>query len=59
MALQENMAHRERTATQRSVNVIDLMHKAKCEEKREKRRSILVAVVSLSVLAVTGLIIVS
>ena len=59
MALQEYIAHKGRAANQRSINVIDLMNKAKFEEKREKRRSALVVVVSLSVLAATGLIIVS
>ena len=41
----------------KSVNVMDLMLKAKFNEKREKRNTILVTAAAISVLAVSGFII--
>ena len=41
----------------RSVNVVDLINKAKFEEKKEKRQTIVIAAAALSVLAISGMII--
>ena len=41
----------------RSVNVVDLINKAKFEEKKEKRQTIVIAAAALSVLAISGIII--
>ena len=40
-----------------SVNVVDLIKKAKFEEKKEKRQTIVIAAAALSVLAISGMII--
>ena len=42
----------------RSTNVVDLMNKAKSEEKKEKRHNFAVAAAAISVLAISGIIIV-
>ena len=39
------------------INVIDLMNKAKLEEKKEKRHNLVVAAAAISALAISGLII--
>ena len=41
----------------RSVDVVDLIKKAKFEEKKEKRQTIVIAAAALSALAISGLII--
>ena len=41
----------------RSVDVVDLIKKAKFEEKKEKRQTIVIAAAALSVLAISGMII--
>ena len=40
----------------RSVNVIDLIRKAKFAEKKEKRQTAVIAAAALSALAISGLI---
>ena len=39
------------------LNVVDLREKAKVEQKKEKRKNIIVAAAAISALAVSGLII--
>ena len=41
----------------RSVDIVDLIKKAKFEEKKEKRQTIVIAAATLSALAISGLII--
>ena len=41
----------------KSVNVMDLMQKAKFNEKKEKRNTIIVTAAAISALAVSGFII--
>lgn len=43
--------------SERLTNVVDLMHKAKLEEKKEKRKNIYITVAAISALAVSGIII--
>ena len=43
--------------THKSVNVIELMQRAKFNEKQEKRNTFIVAAAAISVLAISGLII--
>ena len=43
--------------TDKSVNVIELMQRAKFNEKKEKRNTFIVAAAAISVLAISGLII--
>lgn len=40
-----------------STNIVDLYKRAKLEEKKEKRNTIIIATAAVSVLAVSGLII--
>ena len=48
---------RNRTYVKKSVNVVELMSKAKFAEKKEKRHSYIVAVAALAVLFVFGYIV--
>ena len=41
----------------KSVNVVDLVKRAKFEEKKEKRRTLVIAAATLSAIAVSGFII--
>ena len=41
----------------KSVNVVDLVKKAKFEEKKEKRRTMVIVAAALSALAMSGFII--
>ncbi len=41
----------------KSVNVVDLINKVKVEEKKQKRFTIIVAIVSLSVVIISALVI--
>ena len=41
----------------KSVNVVDLVKKAKFEEKKEKRRTVVIVAAALSALAMSGFII--
>ena len=51
------LASRDSTDMRKAVNVVDLIKKAKFEEKKEKRHTIVVAAAALSALAISGLII--
>ena len=46
-----------RTDTENSLNVVNLLKQAKLERKQEKRKHFLVATVAISALAISGLII--
>ena len=48
---------KNRSYINKSVNVVDLIRKAKFEEKKEKRHSLLIMVGAFSLLAITGLVI--
>ena len=51
------LASGDSTDIRKAVNVVDLIKKAKFEEKKEKRHTIVIATAALSVLAISGLII--
>ena len=51
------IASRDSADIRRTVNVVDLIKKAKFEEKKEKRHTIVIATAALSALAISGLII--
>ena len=57
MALYSNQMSKNRSYINKSVNVVDLIRKAKFEEKKEKRHSLLIMVGAFSLLAITGLVI--
>ena len=42
---------------EKTINVIDLMNKAKIAQKKEKRQTILVAAIAASALAISGFVI--
>lgn len=41
----------------KSINVVDLMNKAKIAQKKERRQTILVAAIAASALAISGFVI--
>ena len=55
-SLDKTMQER-RSNVRKSVNVVDLVNKAKFEAKREKRRDLVIAVAVVSALAMSGFII--
>ena len=46
-----------RKVTSTRINVVDLLKQTKLEQRRKKRKSIIVATAAISALAVSGLII--
>ena len=48
---------KDSTYVRKGVNVVDLIKKAKFEEKKEKRHTIVIAAAAFSALAISGLII--
>ena len=46
-----------RKVTSTRINVVDLFKKAKLEQRKQKRKNIIVATAAISALAVSGLII--
>ena len=57
MALSNYLMEKNQKNNNKTVNVIDLMNKAKFQEKKEKRTTLLITAAALSVLAVTGVVI--
>ena len=57
MALSNYLIEKNQKNNNKTVNVIDLMNKAKFQEKKEKRTTLLITAAALSVLAVTGVVI--
>ena len=57
MALSNYLMEKNQKDNNKTVNVIDLMNKAKFQEKKEKRTTLLITAAALSVLAVTGVVI--
>ena len=47
----------DRDNVRKPINVIDLMNKAKLEEKKEKRHNLVITAAAISALAISGLII--
>ena len=47
----------DKTIASRRLNVVDLIKKSKLEERKEKRRNIIVTAAAISALAVSGIII--
>ena len=45
------------TSSYKRTNIVDLLNKAKVEQKKEKRNTIIYAVGAVSLLAISGLII--
>ena len=57
MALSNYLMEKNQKDNNKTVNVIDLMNRAKSQEKKEKRTTLLITAAALSVLAVTGVVI--
>ena len=57
MALYSNQMLKNRSYINKSVNVVDLIRKAKFDEKKEKRHSLLIMFGAFSLLAIAGLVI--
>ena len=45
------------TSSYKKTNIVDLLNKAKVEQKKEKRNTIIYAVGAVSLLAISGLVI--
>ena len=57
MALINYLIEKNQKNNNKTINVIDLMNRAKYQEKKEKRTTLLITAAALSVLAVTGVVI--
>ena len=58
MALYNYLTSRsDRGHVRRSTNVVDLMNRAKSEEKKEKRYNLVITAAAISALAISGIII--
>ena len=57
MALSNCLIEKNQKNNNKTINVIDLMNRAKSQEKKEKRTTLLITAAALSVLAVTGVVI--
>ena len=57
MSTRDYETQRNIAANRGLVNVVDLIKKAKFEEKKEKRQTIVIAAAAISALAISGLII--
>ena len=57
MLAYRHLSQKKNERRHKSVNVMDLMQKAKFNEKKEKRNTIIVTAAAISALAVSGFII--
>ena len=57
MSAYNHLSQKRNGQRHKSINVMDLMQKAKFNEKKEKRNTIIVAAAAISALAVSGFII--
>ena len=57
MSAYNNLSQKRNGQSHKSINVMDLMQKAKFNEKKEKRNTIIVTAAAISALAVSGFII--
>ena len=57
MALYKNLAQKNASYNGKSINVNELIHKARHEEKKEKFYTLVTAIVSVSILVISGFII--
>ena len=57
MSAYSDLSQKKNERRHRSVNVMDLMQRAKFNEKKEKRNTIIVTAAAISALAVSGFII--
>ena len=57
MSAYNHLSQKRNGQRHKSINVMDLMQKAKFNEKKEKRNTIIVTAAALSALAVSGFII--
>ena len=57
MATYNNLTTKVSGSTYRRANIFDLINKVKYEEKKEKRNSIIYIAATVSILALTGLVI--
>ena len=48
---------KERNVNSKTTNVVDLLKKAKLEESKEKKRTLLVIAATASAIAITGIVI--
>ena len=57
MSAYSDLSQKKNGRKHKSVNVMDLMQKAKFNEKKEKRNTIILTAAAISALAVSGFII--
>ncbi len=57
MALSNYLIEKNQKNNNKTINVIDLMNRAKSQEKKEKRTTLLITAAALSVLVVAGVVI--
>ena len=57
MASYNHITSKSSESGYRRGNIVDLLNRAKVEQRREKRNTIIYAVAAVSVLAISGLII--
>ena len=57
MSAYNHLSQKRNGQSHKSINVMDLMQKAKFNEKKEKRNTIIVTAAAISALAVSGFII--
>ena len=57
MSAYNHLSQKRNGQRHKSINVMDLMQKAKFNEKKEKRNTIIVTAAAISALAVSGFII--
>ena len=57
MTINNYLTTKARGSSYKRTNIVDLINKAKVEQRKEKRNTIIYAVGAVSVLAISGLII--
>lgn len=57
MTFSNYLVEKNQKNNKKTINVIDLINKAKFQEKREKRNTFLITAAAISALAVTGIVI--
>ena len=57
MALSNYLTEKEQKRNSKSINVIDLINRAKFQEKKEKRKTMFITAAAISALVATGFVI--
>ena len=57
MASYKYLSSRKSHVTYNSVNVVDLVNRAKLEKNKEKKKTIMIAAAAISALAISGIVI--